>query len=296
MFKKYDHTNLIFSAGDRTFKVLNLVSEHSCRVIPNHTHGGGSYEIHYICDGYGRARISGQDYELSPGTLYVVGPSVEHSQSPYPEDHMREYCIHLHMQKKKLSQNLPADKDMDTLLSIFEQTHLWFGVDTQNIFPSVYELFQAVEKEKTGFRFEAEALLRQILVRVIRNYLPAAQKKNEGTEIPAFDKNAVTIEEYFLYEYQNLSLEELSTRLGLSPRQTERLLKFQYGKTFQQKKTQARMSAASMMLMNTSDSISKIAEDVGYSSIEHFSAAFKKYYGTAPTQYRQSLLSPPASE
>ena len=289
MFIKYDHTNLIFSAGSRVFKVLNLVSEHSCRTIPNHTHGESSYEIHYICDGGGRARIAGQDYELSPGILYVVGPSIEHAQSPYPEDHMREYCIHLHMQKKKLPEKQPFDKNLEYLLSVFEHTHLWFGVDSQNIFSPIYELFQAVEQETTGFRFEAEALLRQILVRVIRNYLPDAKKKNEGTILPAFDKNAVTIEEYFLYEYQNLSLEELSARLGLSPRQTERLLKFQYGKNFQQKKTQARMSAASMMLINSSDSISKIAEDVGYSSIEHFSAAFKKYYGTAPTQYRKSF-------
>ena len=49
------------------------------------------------------------------------------------------------------------------------------------------------------------------------------------------------IEDYFLYEYQNLSLEELAVKLGLGTRQTERLLPKHYGKTFLQKKTEARI-------------------------------------------------------
>lgn len=101
------------------------------------------------------------------------------------------------------------------------------------------------------------------------------------------DKTAVIIEDYFLYEYQNLSLEELAVKLGLGTRQTERLLQKHYGKTFLQKKTEARMSAAAILLTDSSRSITSVAEALGYSSIEHFSSAFKNYYQVSPRQYRK---------
>jgi AraC-like DNA-binding protein len=89
-----------------------------------------------------------------------------------------------------------------------------------------------------------------------------------------------------LYEYNTLTLEILSSRLGLSRRQTERLLKDQYGKTFQQKRTEARMSAATVLLRSSSQSISDISDQLGYSSVEHFSNAFRKYWDMGPRDFR----------
>ena len=123
-----------------------------------------------------------------------------------------------------------------------------------------------------------ESLLRQLLVRLVRNF---EEKKGSGRcagSLITTDKTAVIIEDYFLYEYQNLSLEELAGKLGLGTRQTERLL---------QKKTEARMSAAAILLTDSSRNITSVAEALGYSSIEHFSSAFKNYYQISPRQYRK---------
>ena len=65
-----------------------------------------------------------------------------------------------------------------------------------------------------------------------------------------------------------------------------------YGKTFQQKKAEARMSAAAILLSDKSRSIASIAEALRYSSGEHFSSAFRKYYNTNPREYRKLLQSP----
>ena len=103
------------------------------------------------------------------------------------------------------------------------------------------------------------------------------------------DLTSVIIEEYFLYEYRNLSLEELAKRLGRSPRQTQRLLLEYYGKSYQQKKAEAKMSAAALLLADKSKNMASISEELGYSSPEHFSAAFRGYYGTTPREYRKGL-------
>ena len=77
-------------------------------------------------------------------------------------------------------------------------------------------------------------------------------------------------------------LEELAVKLGLGTRQTERLLQKHYGKTFLQKKTEARMSAAAILLTDSSRSITSVAEALGYSSIEHFLPRLKITIRSAP--------------
>ena len=52
------------------------------------------------------------------------------------------------------------------------------------------------------------------------------------------------IEDAFFYRYQTLTLTELAGLLNLSVRQTQRLLVSNFGKTFSQKLTDARMAAA----------------------------------------------------
>ena len=47
------------------------------------------------------------------------------------------------------------------------------------------------------------------------------------------------------------------------------------------------MSFASNKLLYTKIKISELAELVGYSTPEHFSYAFKKYYGISPVEYKK---------
>lgn len=95
---------------------------------------------------------------------------------------------------------------------------------------------------------------------MVRNYEQLQISRSVFTPNNLADSKSVIIEEYFLYEYQDLSLPDLSDRLKLSPRQTQRLLMEYYGKTFQQKKAEARMSAAAILL---SDPAKKDCRDCG---------------------------------
>ena len=59
---------------------------------------------------------------------------------------------------------------------------------------------------------------------------------------------------------------------------------------FQQKKQEARLSAAVAMLRDSRRHIAEIAEALGFSSPEHFSNAFRKAYGMSPSRYRKQKL------
>lgn len=288
MWKPISEIDIYFAIADARFHALNLVYERFQRTIPSHSHGNGSYEIHYIPQGYGRALINGSYHEIGPGTLYVTGPHVEHAQSPHMEDPMCEYCIYLKMEKKRRGQKAASAQETgeEGLLSAFLGTPFWFGQDTQGTGALIEELFSELAGARTGCELMLEAMLKQLLVKLVRNYEKDGCVK-PSVLLPRSDKTSVIIEDYFLYQYRSLSLEELSSKLGLGTRQTERLLLKHYGKTFLQKKAEARMSAAAILLTDTGKSITAIAEELGYSSIEHFSSAFKHYYHISPRQYRK---------
>lgn len=288
MLTRLDNFDLHFSLGGYDFHVSNIVLEQFERSIPRHSHSKNSYEIHYIPFGYGKASINGKDYEVTPNTLFITGPFVEHAQIPNCQDPMCEYCIYLKLGHSSFPVSSAPEKK---LTALFKKTNFWFGQDTQDIHSLMNQLFFELEHHYTGYSIQAESLLKQLIIKLVRNYENKPEISTRKVSPNLIDNKYLIIEECFLYEYRTLTLDKLSARLGLGIRQTERLLKDHYGKTFLQKKTEARMSAASILLQNSGLSITQIAEDTGYSCVEHFSASFKHYYGQSASAYRKELSS-----
>ncbi len=280
----YNDLDIKFTMENVNFYALHIACERFLRSIPSHSHSDNSYEIHYIPFGKGKVRIDKVLYQVIPNTLYVTGPHIEHEQIPDKEDPMIEYCIYLKLDKKNYDKK---KEKLQSYLEIFESTKIWFGQDNQSIHPLMQQIFLELENKYTGYQKQVETLLQQLVIQLIRNFenKQVSQKQYKPSDL-AYSKYFI-IEEYFLFEYKMLSLEDLSSRLGLSPRQTERLLKKHYGKTFLQKKAEARMSAASILLMDPNKRITDIALDLGYSSVEHFSNAFGRYYHKSARDYRK---------
>ena len=95
------------------------------------------------------------------------------------------------------------------------------------------------------------------------------------------------IENILQNEFNTITLNDLASRLYMSPRELQRYLLENYKKSFINLKTDARMSFASNKLLYSNLPISEISIMVGYSSIEHFSYAFKNHYGISPLKYRK---------
>ncbi len=280
----YNDLNIKFTMEQMDFYALHIAYERFLRSIPGHSHSDNSYEIHYIPHGRGTVKINQVTYNIIPNTLYVTGPHVLHEQIPDKNDPMTEYCIYLKIEKKNTDKKTLTT---GSYLHIFENTKFWFGQDSQNIHPLMQLIFLELDKKSTGYIKQTELLLQQLVIYLIRNYENIHRSQNQINFPDLSYRKYFIIEEYFLYEYNNLSLETLAARLGLSTRQTERLLKRHYGKTFLKKKMEARMSAAIILLMDPEKSITIIAHELGYSSVEHFSSAFHRYYHQSPREYRK---------
>lgn len=229
-FKKaYNDRSISFTLENYSISALNIVFERFLRSIPMHSHSNDSYEIHYIAYGKGLVTIDGTDYEVGQNTLYITGPHIEHAQIPAPEDPMAEYCVYL-----RLKERMPARKKdgKKQLVRTFMDMPFWFGQDSHHVHTIMQSLFFELENEYPGYKIQIETLLQQLLVSIVRNYSSAHDTVSLYETRALSDNQYLMIEECFLYEYKSLTLVELSDRLGLSPRQTERLLQKHYGKTF----------------------------------------------------------------
>lgn len=217
---------LQFDIGTTTVQVLNLVYERFQRTIPSHSHGSGCFEIHYISAGYGCADINGSRFDLTPGTLYITGPHVEHAQMPSAENPMCEYCIYLKLNMPIHTRDKAHANDAkQSIVESFRKTPFWYGQDLQQVYPVISDVFSSLKAKNLGYEMEVEALLRLLLVRLARLRTAEDSMKEPFSHPPLYPKTPFVIEEYFLYEYASLSLQELAARIGLSTRQTERFLR-----------------------------------------------------------------------
>lgn len=281
---QYNNLNYTFQINNASFQLSMAALEKFERSMPAHSHGKDCYEIHYIIGGNGTVVVNGISYPIEKDIIYVTGPYVIHEQIPFEPDPMVEYCLYLRVFNKNKKAAVK-----NSVISVFEDHPFWFGHDTQNIHPIMQMIFFEIEHKNMGHHAMLSALFQQLIVYIVRNYINNDLIKPVPEAIFFEHTSLLQIEEAFLYDYKDITLNKLADRMSISTRQAERLLKQYYNSTFQKKRTEARMSAASILLKSNRHSITDIAEMTGYSTSEHFSHAFKRHFGMSASEYRKKI-------
>lgn len=281
---KHPEVHISFEVENCPFHTLRMGHFFLENSVPAHSHGANTYEIHYIISGYGKVKLGDDYYDLNPNTFYVNGPQVVHSHISFPDNPICEYAILIEMDASKAKQ---IDQQTPSILQLLQARPFWIGESCQNLQNIVRQLYHELDNQYFGYE-ECMKSLMSLLVSAAVRTLAEKDITYPKPITSSVSNKSVIADEYFLYECKTLSLEGLSKRLGLSPRQTERYLKEHYNKTFIQKKTESRMSTAALLLSDPANSITSISDELGYSSIEHFSTAFKRYYKCSPSEYRKN--------
>lgn len=285
---KNDNLNITFSIGQYQIHILKFTYECQTWNTPSHMHSSNSYEIHYIPKGKGTLISNQCSYELYPNILYTTGPHVEHQQYSDSDDPTFEYCIYLEIAESHNSSHKGTARQKH-IMDTFLRYPFWYGKDCADLPVTLEQIHAEFSNPGPAASIMLQALFMQFLVKILRNYEPATNAAITYIPIPLI-KAYILIEDSFLLEYNTITLEELANRLGLSTRQTRRILFDQYGQNFLQKRTEARMCAAVTLLKENKYSLSEIASKLGYSCPNHFHTAFKKYYHMTATEYKRTVL------
>lgn len=196
--------------------------------MAGHSHSKNSYELHYITDGEGVLTTEETSYPLRKGNFFVTGPNVYHQQSTNPQKPLTEIFIFIQASEKKTK---------DAMVASFLERHFFFCKNNElEIF------FKKVVNEKEMKRWGCDNVtmdwLRILLTEITRLYLPEILSNKENIE-NFNDRRFLLIDNAFIFHPESITLRQLAEDIGLCERQTQRLLKKYYGKTFLEKKAEA---------------------------------------------------------
>lgn len=259
----------------RLTRVCHIAGENGWLPRAMHLHTDCA-ELVYIVEGHGTHMIGDDVYETGPGDVLIYNVGVPHDERPRGDQPLQYFsCGITGLRLKGQPENCIFPAEVEPVLPMGEQ-----GAPVGALFAMLRE---AITDNSAHTLEQARFLMISLLLLVLgyakTNAVPrAAEAYTLGQRIKQY------IDQNYL---QNLTLTTISAHLGISPYYLGRLFKEKTGYSPMQYIINRRMGEAQTLLISTQDSVTHIAERVGYDNPNYFNLLFKKNIGVTPGQYRR---------
>lgn len=238
-------------------------------------HCHADYELHLLLDGTCSVHVESDTYALKSGDALLISPGQYHQPLQISGDFQR-LCLSFSVSSGELSQAIAKATGSCRVLSMeFREGAMGILRELSSASPFRNALLHGYLEQLLVY------LLRTLQIVPLRNRPSADDHWRPGV-----------IDDYFEVHITDGSEAELARELHLSTRQLSRVLQRDYGMSFRQKRTGARMDYAGFLLRTTEQSISQICASVGYQSEAVFYRNFKEHFGISPLQYRKQNKNP----
>lgn len=197
-----------------------------------------------------------------------------------------------------LTLNFPSDQAENGILRLRRQFQSWsaalsssemrqwqelVGYPLEDIGTRIASAFKGEYWEKE----RASALLR-LLFASFMQVTSTTSRNSKGTRGRRSVTQALAILQQHYYD-QNLDVQSIAEKVGLSPTHLSALFRETTGKPIHQTLIDIRMRHATELLKNTDYSIKEIAALTGWRNQLYFSSAYRRTYGISPSAERQKV-------
>lgn len=255
-------------------------------------HHDGAFEICLIVAGEVEWETEDQSYLLRSGDLFVTRPNELHWGRDSAMQPCTLFWMHLDEQACRAGWSAPPSLGdggfRELLYRVPRQLH---GGSTHlaSLFQSVFDEHQgeADDALQHGLRqLSARAALQQLVVELVRlsDRLP---ERHQSSDIPAIVERAIEI--IRAASQESLSNRDIAASLDTSVAVLNELFVHHLGISLTQFSLRERVRVAREKLGSTRQSVTDIANELGFSSSQHFATAFKRMTGTSPTSYRAAI-------
>lgn len=246
--------------------------------LAHHYHN--EYEMIFVRSGHAVLSVQERTYQLKAGTIAFISCYEDHAIMA-SEDYKRFYVI-------IYPQGLDQLIDDPRLGSVFRNRpqgfiHIFDVSDEMGKFDRLF--FDIVREFQAEEDYSLELLsgyLKEILINVLRRYPNAFPIASSDIDAEIYriqmliDKNCAS----------ELRISEIAVEHFVSPQYLSRCFKKRTGYSPKQYLTNARISLAKSMLVNTNLPVQVIAFKCGFSDVNNFIRIFKKHEGLSPNKYR----------
>jgi len=225
-------------------------------------------EINYIVDGCAEYTVNDIRYKVKKGDLLCTQKDTIRSANTYPDDLMECYCI------SGLVYNA-SFKEVPMPFPFL--THV--GVHQDII--SMYRNFDSIwAAREPGYELKARGLYMMILQRFLELvYFDEKTKKYNIRVRKAID--------YIIEHYsENLSVQDVSKKVGLSASYFGSLFKEETGTSFHHFLNKIRLNRAEDMLRSSEYNVNEVAWACGFSDPFYFSKVYKENSGISPSKVK----------
>ncbi|MBR0261223.1 MAG: helix-turn-helix transcriptional regulator [Selenomonadaceae bacterium] len=262
---KIQLTDVIFVDDEYSLKYPHMIHRHE-----------NFLELLYIAAESGRYIVGNYEYAVTAGDFVICNATIPHGEDPFQEHCIQTYC--LVFSGVKLD-NLPTGhmvaENQRPILSLGKENFV------ANLLPDIYKMFHGKKNYYEVCRHLAMGIffmLREKIAERDKNLKPTKQKR---------ERLMYRIMDYINEHYaEPLTLKKISEAVYISEAHLSHYFKKDAGLSPMQYMMQRRIGEAQSKLIETSQPIQDIGEELGFVSSAHFSKMFKKYVGITPKEYR----------
>ena len=245
-------------------------------------------ELFYVYAGTGQYMVDNRLYPICAGDIVICNAGILHGEEPSLVRQIHSYSIAVTgAQFEGLPPNCLTDNKTNPVVSCGQladhvgqlmQLIYMLSADTAHLGAlcsslaySMLLLTQALLRSRARTEVIEEHASPSFLAHRVRQYLD--EHHSEG-----------------------LTLGAVAERLNISEYYLAHVFKQEFGIPPMQYVMKRRIGEAQELLMNTEMPIAEVADQLGYSSVCHFNAMFKKNVGMPPGKFRQSFRKGEGSE
>lgn len=259
--------------------LIDRTSNQNQSVFP-HTHKK-ELELFYVYAGQGQYMVDHHLYSIRAGDLVICNAGILHGEEPNLVRQIHSYSIAVSgVQLEGLPPNC--------LIARTDHPVVNCGQLTEHI-GHLMQLIYLLSSDPTHLQEVCSGFAYSMLL-LIKAMLDSRAHSEAIAELEQPSVLAHRVRKY-LDEYYNeqITLHDVAEQLHISEYYLAHVFKKEFGSSPMKYVMKRRIGGAQEMLMNTDLPIAAIADRLGYCSVCHFNAVFKKQVGLAPGQFRQSF-------
>ncbi len=268
-------------------KIIFITDEKTSVASDSDVHMHSFWELFYLQEGNLTITTDNQIFKLSKNQAILIPPNSYHS-TKFDSGSVKT-SIFFAFEKIKTKDDEPLFDDVHRMFS-----QCGFHQLTDPYIGHLLELFfENYDSNKTGKLWRLRSTITELIF-----YLYDSVKG----DIPICHQLPMEQNTYWLYKYaidrlldihyaNDISLEELSSKLSVSPQYITRIISSAYGKSFNTLKLELKIRNAKKLLRETKLTVNEVGLQIGYTSFRGFLSAFQKYEGCTPSEYRKNYQS-----
>lgn len=244
-------------------------------------HQHAYHELHLQLSGSTEWETGHGALAVERNMLVAMAPGIRHQMRPLsPRAHHFIYCA-LDLREVLAQCGLSADA------SVFHQP--CFLIRQAEEFAAPFTLLSQEIRQNRPGRAEIIRLTVRAIGFMLHRFATSGEAPGSSASTPFESRHLLHFRRYIEQHLrERITISAITSQLGISRTALFDLCRKELGKSPAAYQMERRMEIARTMLKTPSLPLTQIALELGFSSSQHFSTAFRKHFGVAPSGYRTS--------